>query len=185
MKAVMLLLGGLAALVSVAVAADKPPVFPPPQSAPKFKEVEVAVAYDPTVVPLEVERRLRWFTERELASRQAPNFKLGKDGLHLDIKFIHFIEPKLPIPQIWRAVPGPAGTRVMMPQTPPIPVPPVGEARILLTFRQPDGTKLSEFDLAQPVPMRDKWDGENAFLALTAKIAAEYARYYFLDKPAK
>jgi hypothetical protein len=185
MKAAILVLGALAAWADLAVAAEKQPIFPPPQSAPKFKQVEVAVAYDPTVVPLEVERRLRWRTERELASRQEPNFELGKNGLRLDIKFIHFIEPKLPIPQVWRSVPGPGGTRVMLPQTPPIPVPPIGEARILLTFSQPDGTKLSEFDLAQPVPLRDKWDGEDAYLAVTAKIAAEYARHYFLDKPAK
>ncbi|MBI5684697.1 MAG: hypothetical protein HZC54_06425 [Verrucomicrobia bacterium] len=185
MKAAILILSSLAGLASVVMAGDKPPIFPPPQSAPKFKQVEVVVAPDPTVVPLEVERRLRWRTERELVSRQEPNFELGKNGLHLDIKFLHFIEPKLPIPQIWRAVPGPGGTRVMMPQTPAMPMPPVGEARILLTFSQPDGTKLSEFDLAQPVPVRDRWDGENAYIAVTAKIAAEYARYYFLDKPAK
>lgn len=181
MKAALLILSFLAGVVL----AEEKPVFPAPQAAPKFKEVEVAVVHDPTVLPLEVERRVRWRTERELASRQEPNFQLGKNGLHLDIKFIHFIEPKLPIPQIWRTVPGPAGTRVMMPQTPPIPMPPVGEARILLTFSEADGTKLSEFDLVQPVPVRDKWDRETAYIAMTAKIAAEYARYYFLDKPAK
>lgn len=174
-----------ACLAGVGMAAEKQTIFPPPQSVPKFKEAEVAVAHDPTVVPLEVERRLRWCAERELSSRQKPGFKLGKNGLHVGIKFIHFIEPKLPIPQTWRAVPGPGGTRVMMPQTPAIPVPPVGEARILLTFTEPDGTKLSEFDIVQPVPVRDKWDGDDAYIAVTAKIVAEYARDYFLDKPAK
>lgn len=184
MRAVILILSCLAGLAAVVMAGDKP-IFPAPKSAPKFNEVEVVVVYNPTVVPLEVERRLRWRTEQELASRQEPNFKIGKDGLHVGIKFIHFIEPQLPIPQIWRAVPGPGNTRVMMPQTPPMPVPPIGEARILLTFSEADGTKLSEFDIVQPVPVWDRWDGENDYIAVTAKITAEYARYYFLDKPAK
>jgi hypothetical protein len=73
----------------------------------------------------------------------------------------------------------------MMPQTPPIPMPPIGEARILLTFSETDGTKLSEFDIVQPVPLRMDLDEENGYIGMTAKIAAEYARHYFLDKPAK
>lgn len=185
MKLPILILSGLAGLAAAVMADDKP-VFPPPQSAPKFKEVQVVVTYDPTVVPLDIERRLRWRTERELASRKEPNFKLGKNGLCVNIKFIHFIEPQLPFPQVWRAVPGgPPGTRVMMPQMPQIPIPPVGEARILLTFSETDGTKLSEFDIVQPVPLRMDLDEENGYIGMTAKIVAEYARHYFLDKPAK
>ncbi|MCX6901561.1 MAG: hypothetical protein NT105_23020 [Verrucomicrobia bacterium] len=184
MRTAILILSGMAALAAVVMASDKP-IFPPPQTAPKFKEVEVNVAHEPTVTPLEVERRLRWRAERELCSRKEPSFKSGRNGLHVDIKFIHFIEPKLPIPQTWRAVPGPGGTRVMMPQTPPMPTPPIGEARILLTFSEADGTRLSQFDIVQPVPLRMDLDEENGYIGATAKIAAEYARYYFLEKPAK
>ncbi|MCX6910123.1 MAG: hypothetical protein NTY01_19060 [Verrucomicrobia bacterium] len=184
MKTAMLVLGGLVALAGVAVAGDKP-IFPPPQSTPKFKEVEVVVAHEPTVTPLAVERRLRFRTEMELTARKEPNFKPGRNGLRVNIKFIHFVEPKLPIPQTWRAVPGPGGTRVMMPQTPPMPMPPIGEARILLTFSEADGTKLSQFDVVQPVPLRMELDEEEGYITTTARIAAEYARYYFLDRPAK
>jgi hypothetical protein len=183
-KLPILFLGGVAAWVCVA-AADDNPIFPPPQSTPKFKEVEVTVAHEPTVTPLEVERRLRWRAEKELTARKEPNFKLGANGLRVEIKFIHLVEPKLPVPQVWRPVPGPGGTRVMMPQTPPMPVPPIGEARLLLTFKESDGTKLSQFDIVQPVPFRMQWDEEEGYIAITARIVAEYARHYFLDKPAK
>ncbi|MFZ2639960.1 MAG: hypothetical protein WA117_03150 [Verrucomicrobiia bacterium] len=185
MRTATLILSSWVGLATVVTAADDKPIFPAPQSAPKFKEVVVNVAHEPTVTPLGVESRLRWCTERELCSRNEPGFKLGKDGLHVDIRFIHFIEPQLPIPQTWRAVPGPGGTRVMMPQTPPIPVPPVGEARILLTFSEADGTRLSQFDIVQPVPLRMDVNEEHGYIGNTAKIAAEYARYYFLEKPAK
>lgn len=185
MRTAILILSSLVGVASVVVGGDDKPIFPPPQSAPKFKEVEVRVAHEPTVTPLQVESRLRWLTERELASRKEPRFKLGKNGLVIDIKFIHFIEPKLPIPQTWRPVPGPNGTRVMLPQTPQTPMPPIGEARILLTFSEADGTKLSQFDIVRPVPLRMELDEENGYIADTARIAAEYARYYFHDKPAR
>ena len=184
MRIAILILSVLAGWAGFA-SADEKAVFPPPQSTPKFKEVEVTIARDPTVIPLEIERQLRWRTERELASRKEPNFKLGKNGLLVDIKFIHFIEPKLPIPETWRPVPGPNGSRTMLPQTPPMPMPPIGEARILITFSETNGTKLSQFDIVRPVPLRTDLDQEHGYIADTAKIISAYARRYFLDKPAR
>jgi len=186
MKKVMLSLTlcGMACLAGAARGAEDKPIYPPPKTILKFAEAQVSVEHDPTVVPLEVESRIRWWTEREL-ERAKPGFTLGKHGLLIHIKFLHFIQPQPPFParRVPRAVPGPGkGGRVFIgPEAEMQPIPPLGQARIQLTFSAPDGTQLARFDFLQPVPEEYKLDNELGYIAQTAQIATHYARHYFFE----
>ncbi|MCX7826889.1 MAG: hypothetical protein N2689_15225, partial [Verrucomicrobiae bacterium] len=166
---------------------DKP-VYPPPRATLKFAEARVSVEHDPTVLPLEVESRVRWRTEREL-ERAKPGFTLGQRGLLIHVKFLHFIEPQRPFParRVPRVVPAPKGRGQIYigPEAEMQPIPPMGQARIQLTFSAPDGTQLAQFDFLQPVPVRDQIDDELGYIAQTAKIASHYARHYFFEEKPK
>lgn len=175
-------------LAVVAAAGDAKPIFPAPKSTPKFTEVEVRVAHEPTLTPLQAESFLQWRTERELVSRKAPNFKAGKNGLIIGIRFLTYIEPKdpMPFPRAIQTVPNARGGTMMIgPEAQPPAAPPIGEARLLITYSSADGTVLSQFDIAQPVKSWKRVDDEDNYVVNTARIAAAYARYYFLEKPAE
>ncbi len=189
MKRMTLIWSGLLGVALFATAADdRKPIFPAPKSTPKFKEVEVRVAHEPTLTPLQAESLLQWRTERELVSRKEPNFKVGKKGLVISIKFLTFIAPQepMPRPRPMQTVPNARGGQMSLGlEAQPMPVPPLGEARILITFSEADGTVLSQFDIAQPVKSWKRMDDEDNYVVNTARIAAAYARYYFLEKPDK
>jgi hypothetical protein len=182
-------LGSVVCLTGVARGAEDKPIYPPPKAILKFAEAQVSVEHNPTVVPLEVESRIRWRTEREL-ERAKPGFAPGKNGLLIHIKFLQFIEPQRPFParRAPRAVPAPKGRGQIYigPEAEMQPIPPLGQARIQLTFSAPDGTQLAQFDFLQPVPVRDQLDDDLGYIAQTARIATYYARYYFFEgKPKK
>ena len=185
----MLLVWSVLVGVAMAFAAEDPkPIFPEPKSAPKFKEVEVRVAHEPTLTPLQAESLLQWRTERELVSRREPNFKSGKNGLIVGIRFLSYIEPRdpMPYPRGIQTVPNARnGTMMIGPEMQPPSAPPIGQARLMITFSTADGTVLSQFDIAQPVKSWKRVDDEDNYVVNTARIAAAYARYYFLEKPAK
>ena len=91
----------------------------------------------------------------------------------------------MPYPRATQTVPnGRGGSMIIGPEMQPPSAPPIGEARMMITFSGPDGTVLSQFDIAQPVKSRRRVDDEDNYIANTARIAAAYARYYFLEKPA-
>ena len=185
MRTAVLVLCGMAGLAGIARSDDDKPIYPPPKSMPKFTEVQVRMEHDPTVVPLEVESRIRWWTERELA-RAKPTFATGRNGLAINIKFLHFIEPQQPFPsgRVPHGAPGPSrrGQVYIGPEAEMQPIPPLGQARIQLTFTAPDGTQLAQFDFVEPVPLRHQLDNETGYIAHTAKIATHYARHYFLGE---
>jgi len=180
----ILTLCGIGGLAGEGRGAEDKPIYPPPKSIVKFGETRVFVEHDPTVVPLGVESRIRWRTEREL-ERAKPGFALGKNGLAINIKFLHFIQPQPPFParRVPRTMPGPGkgGQIYIGPEAEMQPIPPLGQARIQLTFSAPDGTQLAQFDFLEPVPVEYKLDDELGYIAKTAKIASYYARYYFFD----
>ncbi len=171
------------ASVAAAQAADDKPIFDPPKSAPKFIEVQVDVERNPTWSPLYAETRLRWWLTRELTAREGVNFTLGPKGLHVVAKFLFFEEPRetLPHRRVPQTVPNRRGGTVLIaPEADRTPIPPLGTARIQLSYFGPDGAKLSEHELALPVPPRAEWSDETAFIGKTARLAAHYAKYYFL-----
>ena len=173
------------ASATMAIPAEKKPIFPPPKVPAKFHEFQVVAVRNPTISPLDVEQRTRWRIERELASWEEPKFPVGKNGLTIELKFLRFEEPQAPFPPRRRAtlIPSPKGqgSIPLPPEAEPVPIPPLGQAHIQLTFRSADGTLLSQFDFVDSVPERRKRDEESAFTARTGRIAANYARYYFLE----
>lgn len=186
MKPLRLAMLGLIGSACWAAAYDDKPIYPPPQTVQKFSEVEVRAVKNPAWSPLEVESRLRWRTERELTARDEPNFRLGKKGLVIELKFHHYQEPKKPWPprRVPHNVPNPKGGKpiVIMPEAEPMPTPLVGVARIQFTFLTADGTQLAQYEFVDSVQERKEWGLDDGFIPKAARLAAHYARYYFLDK---
>ncbi|MBI5396254.1 MAG: hypothetical protein HZA91_13240 [Verrucomicrobia bacterium] len=178
----MLLLAGSAGW---AAAAEDKPMYPAPKTIQKFSDVEVRAVPNPTWSPLEVESRLRWRTERELTARDEPNFKLGKTGLVIEVKFLLYEEPKAPWPprRVPRSIPNPkgGGSILIGPEAEPMPVPLLGVARIQFSFLAPDGTQLAQYEFVDSVRERKEWVNDDGFIPKAARLAAHYARYYFLD----
>jgi len=179
---------GLVGSVCWVAANDDKPIYPPPQTVRKFSEVEVRAVRNPAESPLEVESRLRWRTERELTARDEPNFRLGGNGLVIELKFLHYEEPKRPWPprRVPHNVPNPKGGKPLLvtPEAEPVPTPLVGVARIQFSFLAADGTLLARYEFVDSVQERKEWGLDDGFIPKAARLAAHYARYYFLDRAA-
>ncbi len=179
------LLLALLSPVTWAAAADDKPIYPAPQTVQKFSGVEVRAVPNPTWSPLEVESRMRWRTEREMTARDEPNFEIGKKGLVVEIKFLIYEEPKAPWPprRVPHTIPNPRGGRPLLigPEAEPRPVPPLGAVKVQFSFLAPDGTQLARYEYVDSVGERRTWT-EDSFIPRAARLAAHYARYYFLDK---
>ena len=169
-----------------APAEDQTPLYPPPKTIKTFSEIQVRAMPNPTWSPLEVESRLRWRTERELTARDEPNFKLGKNGLVVEVKFLIYEEPKAPWPpqRVPYSVPRSKGGSSILtgPEADPLPVPALGVARIDFTFLTADGSRLAQYEFVDSVRQRKEWGNDDGFIPKAARLAAHYARYYFLDK---
>lgn len=169
-----------------APAEDQTPLYPAPKTIQKFSEVQVRAVPNPTWSPLEVESRLRWRTERELTARDEPNFKLGKNGLVVEIKFLIYEELKTPWPprRVPHNVRNPKGGPPILigPEADSMPVPALGVARIHFTFLTADGSQLAQYEFVDSVQPRREWTSDDYFIPKAARLAAHYARYYFLDK---
>lgn len=172
--------------VCTVAAGDEKPIYPPPETVRKFIEVQVRALPNPTWSPLEVESRLRWRTERELTARDEPNFKPGKNGLVVEVKFLLYQEPKRPWPpaRVPHNISNPKGGPpiVVMPEAEPVPAPLVGVTRIQFSFLTADGARLARYEFVDSVRERKEWSADDGFIPKAARLAAHYARYYFLDK---